>query len=102
MDILHIDKAAFDKLASQDKPVVVDFWASWCGPCMKLGKVLEEIAAERDDIIIAKVDVDQNAEFAASLGIDAIPAVFLFKGGVEFKRVVGFMDKASLCSKLGI
>ena len=102
MDILHIDKAAFDKLASQDKPVVVDFWASWCGPCMKLGKVLEEIASERNDIIIAKVDVDQNAEFAASFGIDAIPAVFLFKNGVEVKRVVGFMDKAALCKKLGI
>jgi thioredoxin 1 len=102
MDILHIDKAAFDKLAAQDKPVVVDFWASWCGPCMKLGRVLEELAAERDDIIIAKVDVDQNAEFAASFGIDAIPAVFLFKNGVEVKRVVGFMDKAALCKKLGI
>lgn len=102
MDILHIDKAAFDKLASQDKPVVVDFWASWCGPCMKLGKVLEELASERNDIIIAKVDVDQNAEFAASFGIDAIPAVFLFKNGVEVKRVVGFMDKAALCKKLGI
>ena len=87
MDILHIDKAAFDKLASQDKPVVV---------------VLEELASERNDIIIAKVDVDQNAEFAASFGIDAIPAVFLFKNGVEVKRVVGFMDKAALCKKLGI
>ena len=102
MDILHIDKAAFDKLTLQDKPVVVDFWASWCGPCMKLGKVLEELASERNDIIIAKVDVDQNAEFAASFGIDAIPAVFLFKNGVEVKRVVGFMDKAALCKKLGI
>ena len=102
MDNLHIDKAAFDKLAKQEKPVVVDFWASWCGPCMKLGKVLEELAAERDDIIIAKVDVDQNAEFAASFGIDAIPAVFLFKGGVEVKRAVGYMDKAALCKKLGI
>lgn len=102
MDILHIDKAAFDKLAKQEKPVVVDFWASWCGPCMKLGKVLKELAAERDDIIIAKVDVDQNAEFAASFGIDAIPAVFLFKGGVEVKRAVGYMDKAVLCKKLGI
>ena len=102
MDILHIDKAAFDKLAAQDKPVIVDFWASWCGPCMKLGKVLEELAAERNDIIIAKVDVDQNAEFAASFGIDAIPAVFLFENGAEVKRVVGFMDKTALCKKLGI
>lgn len=102
MDVLHIDKTAFKKLCAQDKPVIVDFWATWCGPCMKLGPVLEAIAAERDDIIVAKVDVDQHPEFAAELGIDTIPAVFLFKNGVEVRRVIGFMDKAALCSKLGI
>lgn len=102
MDILHIDQKAFDKLMSQEKPVVVDFWATWCGPCMKLGPVLEELAAERDDIIVAKVDVDQHPEFAASLGIDSIPAVFLFRQGKELKRLVGFMDKKTLIAKLGI
>lgn len=102
MDVLHIDKNAFDKLAAQDKPVVLDFWATWCGPCMKLGPELEALAAERDDIIVAKVDVDQHPEFAAEFGIDTIPAVFLFKNGVEVKRVIGFMDKNTLCAKLGI
>ena len=102
MEVLHIDRAAFDKLSQQEKPVVVDFWATWCGPCMKLGPVLEEIAAERSDIIVAKVDVDQHPEFAAAFGIDTIPAVFLFKNGVEVKRVIGFMDKNTLCAKLGI
>ena len=102
MDVLHIDKNAFDKLAAQDKPVVLDFWATWCGPCMKLGPELEALAAERDDIIVAKVDVDQHPEFAAEFGIDTIPAVFLFKNGVEVKRVIGFMDKNTLCKKLGI
>ena len=102
MDVLHIDKSAFDKLCTREKPVVVDFWATWCGPCMKLGPVLEELAAERDDIIVAKVDVDQHPEFAAELGIDTIPAVFLFKNGVEVKRVIGCMDKSTLCAKLGI
>ena len=102
MDVLHIDRAAFDKLAQQDKPVLVDFWASWCGPCMKMGPVLENIAAERADIVVAKVDVDSNAEFAAELGIDAIPALFLFKGGVEQKRAVGYMDKDTLLKKLGL
>lgn len=102
MDVLHIDKNAFAKLAEQDKPVVVDFWATWCGPCMRLGPVLEELAAERDDIIVAKVDVDQHPEFAAEFGIDTIPAIFLFKKGVEQKRVIGLMDKAALCAKLGL
>ena len=102
MDVLHIDRAAFDKLAAQDKPVLVDFWASWCGPCMKMGPGLEDIAAGRDDIIVAKVDVDSNAEFAAELGIDAIPAFFLFKEGVETKRAVGYMDKDTLLKKLGL
>ena len=102
MDVLHIDKSAFDKLAAQDKPVVLDFWATWCGPCMRLGPELEALAAERDDIIVAKVDVDQHPEFAAAFGIDTIPAVFLFKNGVEVKRVIGFMDKNTLCAKLGI
>ena len=63
---------------------------------------LEEIAAERSDIIVAKVDVDQHPEFAAELGIDAIPAVFCFREGKESARVVGFMDKASLLKKLGL
>ena len=102
MEVLHIDRAAFEKLSQQEKPVVVDFWATWCGPCMKLGPVLEEIAAERTDIIVAKVDVDQHPEFAAELGIDAIPAVFCFRNGKESARVVGFMDKASLLKKLGL
>ena len=102
MDVLHIDRAAFEKLSQQEKPVVVDFWATWCGPCMKLGPVLEEIATERTDIIVAKVDVDQHPEFAAELGIDAIPAVFCFRNGKESARVVGFMDKASLLKKLGL
>lgn len=102
MEVLHIDRAAFEKLSQQEKPVVVDFWATWCGPCMKLGPVLEEIAAERTDIIVAKVDVDQHPEFAAELGIDAIPAVFCFRNGKESARVVGFMDKSSLLKKLGL
>ena len=102
MDVLHIDKAAFEKLAAQDKPVLVDFWATWCGPCMKLGPVLESLAAERDDIIVAKVDVDQHPEFAAELGIDTIPALFLFKNGKLEKRCIGFMTKEALCEKLGL
>ena len=102
MEVLHIDRAAFDKLSQQEKPVVVDFWATWCGPCMKLGPVLEEIAAERSDIIVAKVDVDQHPEFAAELGIDAIPAVFCFREGKESARVVGFNDKEALLKKLGL
>lgn len=102
MSIIHIDEAAFEKLATQDKIVLVDFWASWCGPCQLITPVIEEIAQEKTDIIVAKVDVDANPNLAVKFGIDAIPAILSFKNGEVQNRAVGLMDKATLLKKLGL
>ena len=102
MSIIHIDEAAFEKLASQDKIVMVDFWATWCGPCQLITPVIEEIAQERTDIIVAKVDVDQTPNLAIKFGIDAIPAILTFKNGEVQNSAIGLMDKAALLKKLGL
>ena len=74
MEILHVTEANFDSQVLQaDKPVLVDFWATWCGPCQMQAPILEELAKERDDVIIAKVDVDQNPNLAQKYRVMSIP-----------------------------
>jgi thioredoxin 1 len=92
MDILHLNKDEFDNTVSSGT-VLVDFWAGWCMPCKMLAPVIEEIAAERDDIKVAKVDVDAENELAMSYGIMSIPTVIIFKNGQEAKRFVGVQPK---------
>ena len=103
MSVLHLDRASFDQLVGQnEKPLLVDFWATWCGPCQKLAPVLEALAAEHPEIVVGKVDVDQQPELAAKMMVDSIPALFLFRNGQVVKRVVGCMDKETLAAQLGL
>ena len=103
MAVLHLDRASFDQLVGQnEKPLLVDFWATWCGPCQKLAPELEALAAEHPEIVVGKVDVDQQPELAAKMMVDSIPALFLFRNGGVVKRVVGYMDKETLARQLGL
>ena len=84
-----------------DLPTAVDFWAVWCGPCKMIAPVLEEIAGEYEGKLqIAKLDVDHNNESAIKYGVMSIPTLILFKGGKAVERIVGFMPKEKLLTKL--
>jgi thioredoxin 1 len=95
---LQITDEQFDETVVQsDLPVLVDFWAPWCGPCKMIAPVLEELAGELGDkVVIAKVNTDQNPIYAQRLGVQGIPTMVLFKDGAEVDRVVGALPKGHL------
>jgi thioredoxin len=94
------DSFAQDVLANE-RPVLVDFWATWCGPCRMIAPVLEEIATERgDELTIAKIDIDANPDTARDFQVISIPTMILFKGGEPVKRIVGAKSKAALLREL--
>lgn len=84
------------EVINSDKPVMVDFWATWCGPCRMIAPVVEQIANENDDIKVGKVNVDEQMELAIKYKIDAIPAILFFKNGELVKKSVGFSEKNEL------
>jgi thioredoxin len=88
------------EVIESDQPVLVDFWAPWCGPCRVVAPVLEEIAAEREDLRIVKLNVDENQQTAASFQVLSIPTLILFKGGQAVKTVVGAYPKKKLEAEL--
>lgn len=89
------------EVLQSDKPVLVDFWATWCGPCQKQGPIIEELADELSDVKVAKLDVDEADEIASNYSIMSIPTVMVFKGGQIDKKTVGLQTKESLLAMLG-
>ncbi|GAA5157894.1 MULTISPECIES: thioredoxin [Amycolatopsis] len=95
------DKSFADDVLTSETPVLVDFWATWCGPCKMVAPVLEEIAGEhKDKIKVAKLDIDENPGTARDYQVMSIPTLILFKGGKPVKQIVGAKPKAALLSDL--
>ena len=100
-NIIQLDSNNFKSTVAGATPVLVDFWAPWCGPCKAIAPILDELSAElQGKLTIAKVNVDDNGELAAQFGVRAIPTMLLFKGGAMVEQFVGMMDKATLKGKL--
>jgi thioredoxin 1 len=97
-----ISDASFDKeVVNADKPVLVDFWAEWCGPCRMIAPVLEKLADEYAETLkIAKLDVDNNPETMVKYGVQSIPTMILFKDGEPVERLVGYMPKERLLGRI--
>ena len=100
-NIIQLDSNNFKSTVAGATPVLVDFWAPWCGPCKAIAPILDELATElQGKLMIAKVNVDDNGELAAQFGVRAIPTMLLFKDGAVAEQFVGMMDKATLKGKL--
>ena len=101
MSVLTITKDNFQtEVLESDKPVLVDFWASWCGPCRMVGPVIDEIAEERSDIKVGKINVDEQPELAAQFRVMSIPTMIVFKKGEAVNRTMGAQPKEQILSLL--
>ena len=97
MSVIHVTQENFEELVLKSpNKVLLDFWATWCGPCQMIAPVLEEIAAEREDVTIAKIDVDKEMALAMQFGIASIPTLIVMDAGQPVNKLIGFRPKADI------
>ena len=101
MSVININNNNFqDEVMHSEKPVLLDFWASWCGPCRMVSPIVDEIAAERSDIKVCKINVDEQPELAAQFGVMSIPTLVVMKNGKVINQAVGARPKAQILAML--
>jgi len=100
MKALKLSKDNFDSAIRSEKPVLLDFYADWCGPCRMVLPIIEEIAGERDDVVVAKVNVDDEPELAERFGVFSIPALFVLKNGEVVNKSTGARPKEQILALL--
>ena len=97
MSVVHITKDSFEELVlKSEKKVLLDFWAPWCGPCQMIGPVVEEIAEEREDIVVGKINVDEEMELAIRFGVASIPMLLVMEAGQVVNKAIGYRPKADV------
>lgn len=102
MAAVHVTAEEFKEVVlDSDKPVLVDFWAEWCGPCQTMGPIVDEIAEELKDMKVCKLNIDEAMELARKYRVMSIPAFLIFEGGEAVKRTVGEQTKAELMTFIG-
>ena len=101
MSAINVNKNNFNQeILNSDKPVLLDFWASWCGPCRMVSPIVDEIAAERSDIKVGKINVDEQPELAAQFGVMSIPTLVVMKSGRIVNQATGARPKAQILAML--
>ncbi len=101
MQVMNITKANFESKVNAPGTVLLDFWAPWCGPCRMVAPIVEEIAAENTDILVGKVNVDEEMELAMEFGVSSIPTLVVLKDGHLVNQMVGYRPKADILKLLG-
>lgn len=101
MSIINVNKSNFEEVKGSDKPVLLDFYADWCGPCRMVSPIIDEIARENPQYLVGKINVDTEAELAQSFRVLSIPTLVVMKGGQVVKQSVGAKSKAEILAMLG-